>query len=332
MPRDRTLNNLTGGVKDHGMVVQANKIGTVNLNTGTPRSRGKSSSHPATTADKKTTASGGAALGALLLIGSILHSCDSNAGNVRDVAFPAEQGTRPAGVDDSRIIALVADKLRLCAAEVVLAPANCPQSESAAAVHKVRWELVGDPADGMQVVWHNDRFIARGTAIMTLTYGSASGPGAAIKAFHFQTELRWQGQHSRVDDIYQPRVAPAAGTIKKLRFQLPEHDVTSAVRGGFAACVGVTYSPMPVTCPRTGYTPAVNDATWRLEADPLVNWSIAPDPEFGLARLTANYSAALHRSVDANAPTPLYTQSGAYVATLVRAENGTARLLDIRHK
>ncbi|KOV84999.1 hypothetical protein ADL03_11645 [Nocardia sp. NRRL S-836] len=265
------------------------------------------------------------------MIAGLLYSCDTSTGNVRDVAFPDEEGSQPAGVGDSTVAALVADKLRQCAAEVVLSPANCPQSGSVAAAHNVRWELVGDPADGMHVVWHKDKFFARGTAVMTLTYDSAIGPGAETKPFHFQTELHWQGSASRVDDIYRPRVTPSTGTISKRRFQLPERDVVDAVRAGFTSCVGSASAPMPAGCPRTASTPSITGATWRLNSDPVTNWRIEEDSTFGIVRLTANYSASLRLRRSTSASAPLYTQDGPYVATLVRTGD-SARLLDIRHK
>ncbi|WP_143091494.1 hypothetical protein [Lentzea albida] len=52
----------------------------------------------------------------------------------------------------------------------MLEPANCPQAHQAHSPGGVRWELVGDPRDGMQFRWAGDRFLARGTAVMTLSY------------------------------------------------------------------------------------------------------------------------------------------------------------------
>ncbi len=328
MSRDRTHNNVSGNV--NGVVLQANNIDTVTLTASGTHAEDTLSPQSSADADLQKTSGGGFLL-VLLLIGGILYSCNTSAGNVRDVAFPDEEGAQPAGIGDSTVAALVADKLRRCASEVVLAPANCPQSEAVAAAQNVRWELLGDPADGMHVVWHKDRFFARGTAVMALTYDSANGPGAATKAFHFQTELRWQGPQSRVDDVYQPRVTPSTGTISKRRFQLSERDVLDAVRVGFDSCVGGPSAPMPVTCPRTASTPSLTNVTWRLDTDPLTNWSIEEDTAFGLVRLTANYSVGLRRRGSASTSAPLYTQGGPYVATLIRA-GGSARLLDIRHR
>jgi hypothetical protein len=331
MARDRMRNHLSGDVRENSTVVQVGNARNITINNRDANSGRPSKPGSVSPRDPKA-ASGGGALVLIVLIGFILHSCDSNAGNVRNTTFPGEHGTRPANVSDDAIKTLVADKMKSCASEVVLTPANCPQSHSAQAAQKVRWELVGDPSDGAQVVWHDDRFFARGTATMSLTYDSVNGPEGAIKLFHFQTEVPWRGSESRVENIYQPRTPPAAGTIKKQRFELPENAVTAAVRDGFASCVNSPSSPLPATCPRLGSAPQLTNAAWRLEADPLTNWSIEGEAEFGLIRLVASYKLALRSRNAPNAPVPMYTQDGAYEATVVRTADGSARLLTIKHR
>lgn len=271
-----------------------------------------------------------AALVIILMLGAIARSCDTGS---KDTGFPTtDQGSRPSGVSDDAVAQVVTNKLQQCTTEVVLTPAHCPQTHAAASARNVRWELVGDPRDGMEVKWQNDKFVARGTAVMTVSYDSYSGPDFAIKSFHFQTEVPWRGADTRIDAIRQPKTAPEAGTISKERFTLPDGDLVKAVRDGFNACASATASPMPPTCPRTASTPSVKDVWWSVEGDPVANWTSTGDKEFGLLRLTASYSLVVSWKytffVEGVSTQP---QAGTYEATLVRTPNKTARLLAIKH-
>jgi hypothetical protein len=333
-------NELSGRVSGVGnKILQINKLkGDVVLGDNTTAAAGRRRRGNRSSSGKSRNGKPGGGFAVFLLAAGmgvgIIQSCDSGTANIRDTAFPsAEQGSRPGGVSDDAVARLVTDKLRSCATEVVLAPVNCPQAHSAQSAHRVRWELVGNPHDGMQVVWHNDRFFARGTAVMTVNYVTAhGGPDTAIEAFHFQTEVTWRGDETRIDSVYRPRTPPPPGTIRKERFRLAESDLPKAVREGFTACTAVTTSPMPPVCPRTLHTPALGKARWSLEADPLMNWASAQDAEFGLVRVTASYSAALHTDHGGSSGTPFFIQSGNYEATLVRTPNKTARLLGLRHR
>lgn len=267
----------------------------------------------------------------LVLVLVITNACGSGQ---EDPPFPAaDQGTRPAGVSDDAVRKVVEEKLGRCADAANLAPSNCPQVHEANSPRNVRWELVGDPRDGMDVRWNNDRFVARGTAVMTVSYEVAARRELAIETFHFRTEIQWRGDDTQIDAIRQPMSAPPPGTIKKTQFTLPDEDLVKAVRDGFTACVSATSSPMPPMCPRTPSTPAMTDATWSIEGNPVGNWATSKDDaEFGLLHVTAGYSLTLRKtSAEWWKSDYDHTHSGNYEATIIKTREGKARLLVIKH-
>src|SRR5690625_2865112 len=124
---------------------QIGKVHTLNVGGGSATG---SSADPPEEEKPKTIhfAVGFALVVVIVLVG---NACPSRA---EDPALPvAGQGSRPVGVSDGAVAQKVADKLARCATEVVLEPATCPQSHPAYSPRNVRWELVGDPRDGMQV-------------------------------------------------------------------------------------------------------------------------------------------------------------------------------------
>lgn len=269
----------------------------------------------------------------ILLVIVIILIANACGGGPDDPAFPdTDQGTRPSDVTDDAVTRLVAERLQRCAAAAVLTPSNCPQTHKANSPSNVHWDLVGDPRDGMQVRWNNNRLMARGTAVMTVSYESVGRPQFAIERIHFWTEIQWRGTDTRVDSIRQAKSAPPPGTIRKQRFTLPEDDLTNAVRDGFEACVSATSSPMPPTCPNTSNTPRRENVSWSLDGNPVGDWAThRDDTEFGLLRVTASYSLRLQYTGngimegDHNR-----TYGGNYEATLVRTADNKARLLEIR--
>lgn len=307
-----------------GNAFQIGKVHTLNMGGGTPTGSGAEPPPQ----DKPKTVHVAVGFALVIVIVLIGNACQSS---TKDTGFPvADQGTRPVGVSDHAVAEVVADKLEQCATEVVLAPANCPQAHTASSPRNVRWQLVGEPRDGMQVRWVDDRFFARGTAVMTVGYEADTGRAHEVKGFYFQTEVVWRGDQTRVDSIRQPAPVPEAGTIRKERFDLPDGDLTKAVRDGFAACAAS--SPMPPNCPRTPYTPSGKDVTRVVEGDPVGNWTSTKDAEYGLLRVKASYSlVARWTETFFTTYETSRTQSGTYEATIIRTPNKTAQLLTIKH-
>ncbi|MCX2947651.1 hypothetical protein [Lentzea sp. NEAU-D7] len=306
-----------------GNSFQIGKVHTLNVDGGSAEKK----SSPTPPDDKPKPAHVVAVVVALFLVGAIVNSCE---GSPEDPVFPAaDQGTRPAWVSDDAVAQKVADKLVQCATEVVLEPVNCPQTHSASSPRNVRWELVGDPRDGMQVRWAGDRFLARGAAVMTVSYEAEHGRALEVKGFHFQTEVPWRGDQTRIDSIHRPSPALPAGTIRKERYDLPDGDLVRTVRDGFTACAAAAMPPM---CPRNASTPRAKDSTWTVEGDPAGNWTSTKDAEFGLLRVTANYSLVARWTTTFFATyESSRTQSGTYEATIIRTVNKTPRLLAIKH-
>lgn len=264
----------------------------------------------------------------LLLIGAQQYVVSA----LGDATFPDGAAIRPFGTDEDMITRLVAERLRTCASVTVAAPVNCPQRGSAQRVHLVKWALVGDPRDGMRVVWNGERFFVSGTAVMTMDYLTYNGGyGYEVDELQFTAEVRWRGRQTTVADV-GPLSDRAGGLTRKHGFELTREAVTEAIRDRFAACTAATESPMAVECPRSTDTPQLSGVLWTLNGSPLINADIQQDAEFGLVRVTASYSVTAW-PCDWRKPDPLlpYTQSGTYVATLIRAARGSARLLEIKH-
>ncbi|KJK35470.1 hypothetical protein UK23_42780 [Lentzea aerocolonigenes] len=269
----------------------------------------------------------------IVLIGVIILIANACGSSPEDPAFPdRDQGTRPVGATDDAVAQLVFDRLERCATASVLAPSNCPQTHKATSARNIHWELVGDPRDGMQVRWNNDKFMARGTAVMTVSYDLTSGQEFAIEKFHFRAETMWRGEDPQIDSIRQATSPPPSGTIKKERFSLPDGELVKAVEAGLRACVSVTSSPMAPTCPRTVPAPRLTNASWTLDGSPAGNWvPDQGDAEFGLLHGTASCSLRLTRAADGFWDSSYdHTFAVNYEATLVRTADNKARLLEIR--
>lgn len=262
---------------------------------------------------------------ALLLIGAQQHAVSA----LGDVTVPRGAVVWPVGVNQKMVKELVEARIRQCTSEIVTAPANCPQRGSAQHVHDVKWALLGDPKDGMWVVWHGDRFYVSGTAVMTLGYVTSGGYGNEVDALRFSAEVRWRGSQTTEADV---SLLPGlfSGLIRKSGFELTRDEVGLAIRRHLDDCTATTESPMADDCPRAGDTPRISGVQWRLNDYQLINARIDQDAEFGLVRVTGSYSVTAS-SCDSRDSQPLYTQSGTYLATLIRLGKGTARLLEIKH-
>jgi hypothetical protein len=305
-------NSVSGDVRDNGTVLQVHQVnGDILVGRRRPRRPG-SLARPV--------------LLAILLVCVQQYGLSA----LGDGVVPAGETIRPLGADGSAAIRAVAVKLRHCAGEVVAAPVNCPQRAPAPPDARVSgWELVSRATDGMRVAWHDGRFRVAGSAAMRLEYFTGGVQRLVLSTFRFTTEVRWRGEQTSVRDV-GPIVAGGPGSAPKLGFDLSPRVVADEVRAAFAACVAAGNAPVPGTCPHTITERERRDTRWKLDTDPMVNPVVEPDAEYGLVRVTSSYSVALHEPIG-KARSPLATHSGTYVATLVRIDDGSAQLLEIRH-
>lgn len=302
-------NNVSGEVRDNGTVMQVHQVHGDIIVGRRRRSRARVSVAPV--------------LLAVLLICGEQYAFSA----LGDNAFPAGETI---GADENRIIRAVAEKLRFCAYEVVAEPVNCPQRATVPPnAQYLDWELVGRAHDGMRVSWHAGSFSVSGAAAMRLWYITEYGQNIAVTTFRFRAEVRWRGAQTAARDV-GPILTGGTGQITKREFELSPRAATDAVRAGFDACVATDMSPMEGACPRSKDTPALGNVRWHLVADPLINPIIEQDAEFGLVRVTASY-AAIVGPRDESVRRMSFSQSGNYVATLVRTGDGSARLLDLKH-
>lgn len=314
-------NQVSGDVRDGGTVLQVNQVTGDILLSGTSPPRNWAT--PARRLSARV-------LLVLLLIGGQQYAVSV----LGDTTFPDGVTVRPFGVDERVITRLVEEKLRQCAASAVTAPANCPQRGGAQGVHLAKWAVIGDPRDGMRVVWHRDRFQVSGTAVMTLDYLTRNGGfGYEFDEVRFTAEVRWRGRDTTLADVSRISNREYGEPTRKRGFELTREAVADAIRARFDACTAATTSPMPVICPRAKDTPELCDVEWVLNGNLMISADVEQDAEFGVVRVTGSYSVTAWPRDWQGKIHPLlpFTQSGTYAATLARTGDGSARLLEIRH-
>jgi hypothetical protein len=222
--------------------------------------------------------------------------------------------------------AAVVDSLRTCAAAVVAEPVNCPQvlGDASLATPTVTWGLHGDPVDGAQIVYQDDRFHVLGIAVMTADYGVYGAWRTAVRSVRYWAELAWQDGGATVVDI---RGHDGAGPdVVKSALEFEWDEIAPALAAEFAWCASAEFAPMPSKCPNTGQGPRLEHAAWRLATDPLLNARSSYDNGSGLVTVTGSYAAVV--TGRSRSDLTEYTQAGNYTATLV-VEGGELAVLQI---
>lgn len=229
-------NEVSGEVRDGGTVLQVHQV------TGDILLRRRPARRDWITPARALTAR---VLLVLLLICAQQYAVTA----LGDSTFPDGAAIWPVGVEQKVIEELVAARIRQCTSEIVTTPVTCPQRGSVQRVHDVKWALLGDPKDGMWVVWHGDRFYVSGTAVMTLGYVTTGGYGNEVHALRFTAEVRWRGRETTEADL---SLLPGlfSGLTRKSGFELTRDEVGLAIRRHLDDCTATTESPMAVECPR----------------------------------------------------------------------------------
>lgn len=240
-------------------------------------------------------------------------------------AIPPESGTRPAGSSDEAVVAAVRAALVSCAQSRVIRQANCPQrvDDLVGDADDVHWALHGDPLDGAYPpVWNDDRFVVAGFAVMTVTYRVSyqlpSPQSLEVEVVPFRAEITWSDGKAAVTDLRQVETIDKQRIRKRDPKPAPDQ-VSSAVGKAFRKCVTATRSPMPPECPSSPAVTQSDQATWKLDGDPLQNSKQDFEPSTGMIHVRGSYAATLttHDQVlgmNLGTTTP---QSGDYDATVI---------------
>jgi hypothetical protein len=307
-------NQVSGAVRDGGTVLQVHEVtGDIVLHR-VPDRRDRTALAKAVTAR---------VLALLLITGGEQYALSV----LGDGTFPDAATVRPIGADEKEIRRLTDGKLRQCASVPVTTPVNCPQRSTAPRTHPVKWAILGDPTDGMRVIWRGQWAYVTGTAIMTIDYLGHDSVGYGLDEVRFTAEVRWRGTDAETtlaDVTMLPE--PHGEPIVKRGLAVADEAVLQAVKDQFDLCAAATEAPMPAACPRSPDTPRLKGVNWRINRSPLLVASIEADAEFGLIRVRGSYSITASAVDWQNSPLLQHTQSGSYTATLFRT-----RVLEIEH-
>ncbi|MEU9828564.1 hypothetical protein [Micromonospora chersina] len=209
-------------------------------------------------------------------------------------SFPAENGTRPAGSNDGAVLAAALGGLQSCAKAVVLQPQNCPQQVKewgAGDANTVTWRIHGVPGDGAVIHYNGEegRFHVLGTAIMTASYETASGPDLKLRVIEFWARVEWVAGKAKLAELknYDETPRPA---MEKRNPQVPDELALSLVKAAFERCVRTRKSQLPPECPDTYSGAGSSKVSWKLNGDPSINAKPRFEPSTGLIHVDGNYS------------------------------------------
>lgn len=234
--------------------------------------------------------------------------------------FPKKSQIWPSGANQAAIMAPIITQLQSCAKEVVLAPANCPQSTSDtdSGATNVRWSLYGSSDAGARIVYHDGRFDVIGHTVMTVAYQSSyGGPAFSVQLVQYRASVTWHHSTASLVNLQPSSIKPKPA-ISVVNPNIPWSQLRSAVSMTFQICIRHG-SPMPPYCPVTDSTSAT-DAKWALSGDPLLNARATYDPSWGLIHVIGSYAAVLHYQ-DVFGP-ETEPHSGTYDAILAVDNNG----------
>ncbi|NUT96490.1 MAG: hypothetical protein HOY78_31125 [Saccharothrix sp.] len=259
----------------------------------------------------------------LLVVAFVILSCLPGP----DDKFLEDSGKRPVDATGEVVRTAVRAAITDCAKAVVAAPANCPQSEAGAAGKIVAWSLHGDPVDGLQAAWGEDRFNVRGNAVMSILFEDAWGEKIKTRVIGYSTQVFWRDGQAKVSPI-----AGLPARIESIRKVVPDvtfDEIRPLVKGVFDDCAKVAQMPFPVRCPEVMIANQ-GPAVWSFSGDPLVNASMAFEESSGLLHVTGSFASKINYEIRYFGPAE-YQFSGDFDA-LVAVDSGEPRVLQVLKK
>lgn len=232
----------------------------------------------------------------------------------------------PVGVSKELVLKPVLDKIYNCAKEPVLAPRTCLQSASSLErTSKVRWSVHGYPTDGANVHFDGQSFTIEGTAVMSVRFREWTTDRYEVHIIPYRAKVFQDAGKLLLGSIVEIDEIPSA--VKKQEPALKWEDIQAQVRATFDKCASSKSAPMPPGCPDDGSQRA-DDATWKLESNPLLNAIKEFDETTGIIHVLGSYSIYLD-GVNFFGRVQ-GSQSGDYDAWVIFGNAGI-EVLDIRH-
>jgi hypothetical protein len=246
-------------------------------------------------------------------------------------SFPSENGTRPAGSSDPAVLAAALNGLRDCAKAPVLVPENCPQQVkdwASSGASEVTWRIHGVPGDGAVVVYNGEegRFHVLGTAVMTATFQTASGPDLRLRVIEYWARVEWAAGKASLAELRNYDDTPRPPTEKRNPHVLDEQSRT-LVREAFEQCIKTRKPALPPECPEIYSGASSGKVNWKLNSNPALNTMPTFEPATGLIHVVGNYSVTASYSQFLLGPTSS-PDSGRYEA-IVSVDDGKPRVVRI---
>ncbi|MEU6155983.1 hypothetical protein ABZ816_38985 [Actinosynnema sp. NPDC047251] len=242
-----------------------------------------------------------------------------------DDKFTEDAGERPVGATDDAVRTAVRNAITDCAKAVVPAPANCPQSEAVVSGESVAWSMHGDPVDGLQSAWREDRFNVRGNAVMSINYQEAWGEKTKTRVVGYSAEVFWRDGKASVSPI--TRLPVPVKTVRKITPDVSLDEVRPLVKSVFDDCAKAGRLPFPARCPEVNLGSG-GRASWTFSGDPLVNARMAFDESSGLLHVTGSFASEIEYEVPIFGSVK-YPLSGDFDA-LVAVDDGRPLVLEVR--
>lgn len=243
---------------------------------------------------RKTAAGGGGFFIALIFIAVVANSAGSGTPSPT-IPFPVRNSPWPPGANVTSLEAPVVSRLQACAKAPVLAPVNCPQSQSDdySDVTRIHWSLHGDAASGAKVVYYKGQFYVGGNAVMTVAYSDAGGDNLVVQVVHYRAHVLWQDGRATLLGIRG--VSAASGpVVVKQKPNVAWNKIRESVRSAFNRCAEARSAPLPPQCPvEQDSGIAGSNARWRLTADPLLNTQETFDPASGLIHVIGSFAMSV---------------------------------------
>ncbi|MDZ5447546.1 hypothetical protein U2F26_33390 [Micromonospora sp. 4G57] len=213
----------------------------------------------------------------------------------------------------------------------MLQPQNCPQQVKhwgAGDATNVTWRIHGAPGDGAVIHYNGEegRFHVLGTAVMTASYETTSGPDLKLRIIEFWARVEWAEGKAKLAELRNYDDTPRPVTEKR-NPQVPDQLALSLVKAAFERCVKTRKSQLPPECPDTYSGAGSSRVSWKLNGDPSINAKPRFEPSTGLIHVGGDYSVTASYSQLFFGPTS-EPASGRYDAIL-SVDDGKPQVLRI---
>jgi hypothetical protein len=195
----------------------------------------------------------------------------------------------------------------------------CPQRLNFNTNAPVKWQVVGDPTDGLKFNTDPSGGVnASGYYLMTATVTTDDGIAHRISGGPYAVVLTWDGQAFQVQGFgyspggQTPLVNPGAG----------QTNVLDAVKAGWQTCLAAT-TFSPPDCPARAGAYNATAPKWSSATDPMAGAIVSWDGSEGVYKVTGNYSLVVKYTNYSGQPEE-QSLNGRYTAVVVWASQKAA--------